>query len=319
MIDKSVKGEFLDRTMTNMMKAIAILMVIADHVLRKWWLDEYMANILGTGGVSLFLILSGYGLYMSYIDKGMSANYWKSKLRKVYCPYLIITLVYAILFAGNLTVNVLWKNVLLVDYYRNLDGTMWYLSFLLIWYIVFFVLFTVPIPSAVRVILLFCVAFWFKMYATNYFAGCAWQFMINAVAFPFGVLIAYLIDLIQKSSMKEVIVRYISFLSIPAIGCYIWGTLSGRISFGGLGLLLFVSMYGIVNLLRKSQCVVKVLTVIGVNSYILYLVEGKLIMQLSSIEIVNGNSALFITLFLILCIIICFVWNKAEHAYNNVG
>lgn len=315
MIDREVKTVFLDRTMTNMLKAIAILLVVAAHVLKKYWIDEYAANILRTGGVSLFLILSGYGLYMSYKTKGISANYWKSKFEKVYCPYLIITLVYTSLFISNITVNILWKNLLLVDYWRNIDGTMWYLSFLLIWYVVFFVLFSIPMHSLFRIFLLFGVAFWFKAYAMNYFAGCAWQFMINSVAFPFGVLIAYLIDFIGKFSMKGSMDRYVSFLSVPAFGCYSWGILSGRISFGGLGLLLFVVLYGIVHLLRKNQHVVKLLVPIGVNSYILYLIEGKLIMQLSNIERINGDSTLFITLFVILCIIICIIWNKGRTVF----
>lgn len=74
MIDKSVSAE---------MKAIAIIMVIAGHFLSNYYrVSPSLAITLGTGGVTIFLMLSGYGLINSYYKNGLHADYWTKKLRK---------------------------------------------------------------------------------------------------------------------------------------------------------------------------------------------------------------------------------------------
>ncbi|MBS6711888.1 MAG: acyltransferase family protein [Ruminococcus sp.] len=49
---------------------------------------EYPAGV----GVSLFLILSGYGLAMSYSKNGL-AHYWTKKIQRVWIPYVFVQLV----------------------------------------------------------------------------------------------------------------------------------------------------------------------------------------------------------------------------------
>ncbi len=316
-MNTEMEAEFLDRTMTTMLKAIAILMVITAHLLPREWVDEYTANLLGTGGVAIFLVLSGYGLYMSYVKKGISVDFWKNKYHKVYVPYVITTLIYVVVFANHLTVNVLCKNLLLIDYKRNIDGTMWYLSFLIIWYIAFFVLFCCPIPSLIRVFLLFGLAYWFQAYAANYFAGCAWQFVTNAVAFPTGVFIAWLANVILNSKYKRIFLKCMPVISAVALGVYCWGAMWREVSFGVLGILLFVFTGGIVKLLSKIGILAKILNIVGVNSLLLYLVEGKVITCLSRIESVKQNRGLLVIFFILLCTVICMAWNKVVVKRNR--
>lgn len=63
---------------TQALKGIAILLVIFGHM---GFLD-----IPGAGGVHIFLILSGYGIYCS-VNKNGLYQYWKKRIVSVYIPY----------------------------------------------------------------------------------------------------------------------------------------------------------------------------------------------------------------------------------------
>ena len=124
-------------SITNRMKAIAIILVVIGHIASIYFgANAFMSIIMGTGGVSTFLVLSGYGVTMSYYKKGLEKSYWDNKINKVLIPYWIITIAYYIIFFyGKISFVSLVDNMLLIDYKRTIDGTMWYLFFLIIIYI----------------------------------------------------------------------------------------------------------------------------------------------------------------------------------------
>ena len=61
----------LSKEQTLLLKGIAILMVILGHMSYITW--------GGAGGVTIFLILSGYGIHESFKKNGLK-NYWKKKI-----------------------------------------------------------------------------------------------------------------------------------------------------------------------------------------------------------------------------------------------
>ena len=182
----------INQNISNMMKACAILMVIFEHIL-VWYfhINSSLNMILGTGGVAIFLILSGYGLTVSYLTKGISDEYWEHKIRKVFIPYWVVTGLYAII-TGLVTPSnseTLLENILLIDYDRRIDGTMWYLSFLLIWYVLFGGIFKYKYSLWIKILLLFAFAWLFFDNPSGWFGECSWQFSRNAFSFPAGVLL----------------------------------------------------------------------------------------------------------------------------------
>ncbi|MBB5264807.1 peptidoglycan/LPS O-acetylase OafA/YrhL [Catenibacillus scindens] len=84
----------ISRNESSILKGIAICMVIFAHILVIYFsANEYLGNILGTGGVCIFLILSGYGVCKSFLEKEITSTHWNNKIDKVFIPYWIVTLV----------------------------------------------------------------------------------------------------------------------------------------------------------------------------------------------------------------------------------
>ena len=138
-------------------------MVIGEHLINRYFkTGEFLCNIMGTGGVAIFLILSGYGITVSYNQKGITKYYWLNKINKIFIPYWGITMVYII--SKNIwDMEIILKNMLFIDYDRNIDGTMWYLSFAVLWYLIFWCIFILDINISIKIICLCVVSvFFFK-------------------------------------------------------------------------------------------------------------------------------------------------------------
>ncbi len=93
---------FLDKTQTDQLKGIAILLVVLGHL----WVHVSRVRAipaLGDYAVSLFLILSGFGLSISQITKTINSNFIFKRFRRVIIPYWLITLF--ILVADFLLLN----------------------------------------------------------------------------------------------------------------------------------------------------------------------------------------------------------------------
>lgn len=82
-------------------------------------------------GVSLFLILSGYGLSESFAKKGLS-HYWSGKITRMLLPYAIVITVFILLTEEHYS---------FIRHLKEVTGwatTYWYIAYQLKWYIVFF-------------------------------------------------------------------------------------------------------------------------------------------------------------------------------------
>lgn len=125
--DNEVLG--MDKYFTTSIKGLAILTVVWAHVGKQLNVGgiQFVAGV----GVALFLICSGYGLELSYNRIGL-IGFWKNKSIKVYCPFLIATLV-----GFGATRRFTFANLLpaLMMITAN-----WYLRFLVLYYMLFFVL-----------------------------------------------------------------------------------------------------------------------------------------------------------------------------------
>lgn len=62
-----ILGIQVKRQETIYLKSIAIILVIGEHVLGSFcgFENGHILNLMGTGAVCLFLVLSGYGTYVS--------------------------------------------------------------------------------------------------------------------------------------------------------------------------------------------------------------------------------------------------------------
>jgi peptidoglycan/LPS O-acetylase OafA/YrhL len=145
-IRNSQKATFLDRNITDQVRGLAILLVVIGHigVHTLETIDNYI--ILGEYGVSIFFILSGFGLACSYRKKPLVLKeFISSRLSRVMVPYWVATVLILILDYLILEKNYSLKDIILTFSGINLsvatkhiDYVRWYITVLLIWYIVFY-------------------------------------------------------------------------------------------------------------------------------------------------------------------------------------
>lgn len=181
------------------LKAIAIISVIISHF---WgWICPLpevintLVSSVSSAGVEIFLFLSGYGIMCSFRSNGLQ-NFWTKRFLKLYVPLLLVTmpqLALEIYSYRNNIEDMYIRSTLLsaLGLYPNnlLDGTLWFIPFILLHYIVFYCSFKWTNRRIVNYCLLiigtFLVYFIFK---TNF----TWvsECDLYAFAFMFGVIYA---------------------------------------------------------------------------------------------------------------------------------
>lgn len=128
------KSLIWSRDVTNIIKGIAILMIVLGHAGNRVP-GARILTPLGAVGVGLFLVCSGYGLEKSYIKNGLS-KYWNKKLYGVYMPWVLIEVI-GIFFHPQVS---LWDFMLDLTLVHPLHPFGWYMQYLLIWYVAFYVI-----------------------------------------------------------------------------------------------------------------------------------------------------------------------------------
>lgn len=130
---KNENGNSLEsRRITSVMKGIAILCVVMCHFSGTYGQGIRFFTPLGGIGVSMFLILSGYGLNESWKCSG-PRTWWRKRILAVVIPYAVLQ---CILYWPFRNFNI-QEFVLDVCCIRPKYGNGWYLSYLMLWYLIF--------------------------------------------------------------------------------------------------------------------------------------------------------------------------------------
>ena len=292
----------ISQSMSDRMKTCAIIMVILGHMLNNYLHRfPYLSTILGTGGVGVFLILSGYGLAVSYQKNGIKNEYWEHKIKKVLIPYWIVTFLWA-LCIGLLKASrseLMIKNLLLIDYDRGIDGTMWYLSFLLLWYLLFFVVFKYQYPVLIKILLLFAFGWLFYDNPSKWFGDCAWQFSRNAYSFPVGVLLGTISTRIGERKVDPHLLTAVKLLltiaSFAGIVAFYRAQTSSKEMVQMVCFYVFVFVACFCSFVGLCKPIALIMNSVCSISYILYLVEGKWFTLVSYLKIQNDpiNAAVY--------------------------
>lgn len=117
----------LDRKYTTSMKGVAIIMIMLSHCTSYW--GVYYTPF-GSIGVSMFLLLSGYGLNESYKHHGLK-NFWRRRLLRVMIPF-VIAIALVTLFLERSLMWFLGNVILIYPYY-------WFIAFIIYCYIAFWI------------------------------------------------------------------------------------------------------------------------------------------------------------------------------------
>jgi len=217
----------------------------------------------------------------------------------------------------ELGLNVLIRNIFCIDYARNIDGTMWYMSFLLLWYIAFFLIFYFNFPIILKIMGLITLGYCFREYSNNIFEACAWQFSINAFAFPIGVTLGYCHELRDVFfSTKRIKIGYRVGIAITCSVIYIYICALQSNRFGLLGIILFFSLYNFIKIICHGKMWLYGLF-IGGFSYPMYLSEAKIMDMLSKYVNPKEENILFCVVFLIFLVIFLISYNFSGKVYGK--
>ena len=134
------------------LKGYAILTIVVYHLLNSL---NYSGSItkaiqFGGTGVHAFLLVSGFGLYLSFLRKPLKyPAFLKRRLTKVYIPYIIIVLLSALLtqfiplfksswyaLAGHIFLYKMFDNNIIGSY----GGHFWFISTIIQFYLIFHLL-----------------------------------------------------------------------------------------------------------------------------------------------------------------------------------
>ena len=89
--------EMLSRSNTQALKGIAAIFIFVFHILLEYNITPLL-NVWGAFFVSIFLILSGYGIEESFRKNGLK-DYWKKRMKKVILPFVFFVYIISLLNA----------------------------------------------------------------------------------------------------------------------------------------------------------------------------------------------------------------------------
>ena len=207
-MDKKVSLTQIDIEKAKLLKGIAILYVLLGHMHYINW---------GGGGVGLFLIVSGYGINETVKRNGV-ANYWAKRIKAVYLPYFFVMLLFLVSFQERHGLTLLCT-VLSLDFGYNVDNTMWYISFIFYWYIVYYASVAVshvfknePIRTLVKafeIVFAVPVCIYLSRRGVWHEAAAA---EVYALLFPIGVLLSDLSGLKVDTKVRQIFWAVILFV-----------------------------------------------------------------------------------------------------------
>ena len=140
----------ITREESCVLKAISIIAIILCHFW-GWIYQPEFISLIGKSfcqtGVAMFLLLSGYGIMSSYKTKGMM-NYWKRRIYKLYVPFFFVSIPQLLLEVweyrnniGDMYIASTFLSALGVYPNNTLDGTLWFMAFILMQYLIFWIAF----------------------------------------------------------------------------------------------------------------------------------------------------------------------------------
>ena len=211
--------QWMSRNYTTALKGISILTVLWVHVGASYGIRNI--QFIGTVGVSLFIIFSGYGLELSVKKNGLNA-YWKKRVLHVMLPYWIAEAI-GLLATGRLTFRTYMLDCMFI---KPATGPGWFMQYIMICYLLFYlVALTVQKinpkePKQLKKQLLYGAFLVWFIIDSLYFARPSMPFLRarQMLCFPFGMSIAG-----DKEKIENVISKSASVFLGGIIGLLFMG------------------------------------------------------------------------------------------------
>lgn len=303
--------EVIPKEKTAILNAIGCLMVVFSHF--GSYLGIRVFAPLGSGGVSLFLILSGYGLLTSNRDSTLH-NFWKKRFIRVLLPYWIVRIVYYTysLFAHHtFRIGTVLLDLFLI---KTQGPNCWYLSFAFFWYLCFWIN-RKYMAQRGEIATILC--FGIISTAVFLFGNSLWS--QQAIAFPLGMMLAVKSDKRPDNTadakkkflyacmlcvvfVGTLLIRHLGVVSLPKFESLC--KMLQNISISLLCILVFTSLY-----IRERLN--HVMNFIGSISYEIYLVHGYFE------NIIRNNGILVVPVSILLIVILAILFHKVVRSVSH--
>lgn len=259
----------ISKNSTVNIKAFAILMVLFGHLVGAKKIDVNIAWLdVATFGVSVFLFISGYGLFKSQEAKGLD-GFFKSKFKSVYLPFVVATLLVSVSrgFLGNKWPEVL-KTVLFVNPSLPVDGTMWYMYYIFMWYVVFYVVFKLVKYDLLRIIIMGVISLTVSQIPfIQKYNVLSFLFAFHAFSFTLGVAAGMCSPVSRKAQF---------IIGVVCLGAFTYLFSFHFIKYNAINHIMASLLSGptVVFIISSLEIRSKLLAFIGSISYEIYLFEG---------------------------------------------
>ena len=306
---KNISKEIFDieKSTTNFLKGVAILLVLLGHM-------GYVYRG-GAWGVSLFLILSGYGIFKSYLDKGIK-NFWGKKIIKVWVPYFLVTIL--VLLYNYIKFRIGWETItfslLGIDFGAICDKTMWFVSFIFVQYALFYIsaflfkkIVRTNLKHSLMIVLCFVLSVLVLVLSTKYqIWGTGSGIFLYTFSFCFGLVIAKLGDFKINILAKKVLFSLISFVFFAAI-LYLYNNVNSNFEYFVYANLMPLSLIMVSEFIKFKN---KLINYLGKISYDIYLWEGFFLVLKNDLFGDVKNQLLIDFCVIILCILFSQIYRK---------
>lgn len=272
----------------NYLKAFSIITIVLMHLIQNF--SKYsptffvkMSSIGGTG-VHVFFLLSGLGLYLSYLNKKINyVNFIKKRFNKIFIPYIIIVIISffvpCVEFEGNRFLALLSHVFLFKMFVPSLENSFgihfWFISTIIQFYLLAIPIFILKQKTSNKTFLsiglMISISWWVLCFVFNFtdriLTSCLMQYLWE---FFLGIIVADVLYTQKKIEIKNFYLIIIAFLGL---------SLQYGLAMIGDSLKIFNDIPGMFGYLFIALLIMKInvfrnlVELIGKKSYELYLVH----------------------------------------------
>lgn len=318
---KTFHEAYFSKEQSTCVRGLLSVMVIFHHISQGMDLTIHHYPFFKMSGfliVALFFFYSGYGLLFSLLHK---KDYMKTFIQKripsIYIPFVSINFIYIVcqmfLYGTKYSIISFIKGVLGI---QLVSGIFWYMWVLLLFYLVFYILFSsFSLKKAIWYLTFFVGAFIVTLATTK---GIDNYWYISTPAFIAGIWFAHKEKEIVRFIQKNYVLTFVTlFIAVMICIMYILGI---KIPFGNtiiwylvnLGITVLLSFL-LVTILLKCRLQSSLLSFLGNISLEIYLLHILWIDFFRNIGVADKSPLLYIFLVLECSIILAYLvhkWNQ---------
>lgn len=214
---KSQHTDIFPVSVTQELKGLGILTVVFAHFAYMLVTNAdflFPLSIIAGVGVDLFLFMSGYGLSVGMLKKPMPVlEFYKRRLIKIFIPFWIALII--IFAADAIFLNINYPTPYIISSllgwfptavgYGDVNSPFWYITWMIMFYALYPIVFSVKRPWLSALILAVIATLIGVYNPLN--MGDNWLHRLHTVAFPLGIVFAWL--MMESKNKENKFVKYI--------------------------------------------------------------------------------------------------------------